>query len=57
VITLDAVKNVIDVEVPAAELAARKAKWKAPPLKAKKGTLYKYIKNVTSASEGCTTDE
>jgi dihydroxy-acid dehydratase len=56
-ITLDAVKNVIDLEVPAAELAARKAKWKAPPLKAKKGTLYKYIKNVRSASEGCTTDE
>jgi len=56
-ITLDAVKNVIDLEVPAAELAARKAKWKAPPLKARKGTLYKYIKNVRSASEGCTTDE
>ena len=56
-ITLDAVKNVIDIEVPAAEMAARKAKWKAPPLKARKGTLYKYIKNVRSASEGCTTDE
>jgi dihydroxy-acid dehydratase len=32
------------------------AAWKAPPLKATSGTLYKYIKNVTSASEGCVTD-
>ena len=28
-----------------------------PALKATKGTLYKYIKNVKSASEGCVTDE
>ncbi|GBF89576.1 dihydroxy-acid dehydratase [Raphidocelis subcapitata] len=39
-----------------AELARRRAAWKAPPLKATKGTLYKYIKNVASASEGCITD-
>lgn len=32
------------------------AAWKAPPLKATRGTLYKYIKNVSSASEGCVTD-
>ncbi len=31
--------------------------WKAPPYKATRGTLYKYIKNVKSASEGCVTDE
>ena len=38
------------------ELAARRAAWKAPPLKATSGTLYKYIKLVTGASEGCVTD-
>ena len=31
--------------------------WTAPPLKATRGTLFKYIKNVRSASEGCVTDE
>ena len=35
----------------------RRARWKAPPYKATRGTLYKYIKNVKSASEGCVTDE
>ena len=39
-----------------AELAARRAAWTAPPLKATQGTLYKYIKNVSSASLGCVTD-
>jgi len=38
------------------EMAKRKAKWVAPPLKATQGTLYKYIKNVNTASEGCVTD-
>jgi dihydroxy-acid dehydratase len=38
------------------ELAARKAAWVAPPLKATSGTLYKYIKMTSSASEGCVTD-
>jgi dihydroxy-acid dehydratase len=56
-ITIDAKKRVLDVEVSADELAARRAKWSAPPLKATRGTLYKYIKNVKSASEGCVTDE
>lgn len=39
------------------ELARRKAAWTAPPLPAKRGTLFKYIKNVASASLGCVTDE
>jgi dihydroxy-acid dehydratase len=56
-ITLDARKNIIDLDVPAAELARRRAAFKAPPLKATRGTLYKYIKTVKSASEGCVTDE
>jgi dihydroxy-acid dehydratase len=56
-ITLDADKNVITIDVTDAELAKRKAAWKAPAYKATRGTLYKYIKNVKSASEGCVTDE
>jgi dihydroxy-acid dehydratase len=56
-ITIDAEKNSIDVALGADELAKRKAAWKAPPLKATRGTLYKYIKNVKNASEGCVTDE
>ena len=56
IITIDAESRVIDLEVPAEELAKRKAAWVAPPLKASKGTLYKYIKCVSSASEGCVTD-
>jgi dihydroxyacid dehydratase/phosphogluconate dehydratase len=39
------------------EMASRAKSWKAPPLKATRGTLYKYIKTVSSASKGCVTDE
>lgn len=56
-IVIDAGKNLLAVEISDAELAARKARWKAPPYKATRGTLYKYIKNVKNASEGCVTDE
>jgi dihydroxy-acid dehydratase len=34
-----------------------RAAWTAPKLKAERGTLYKYIKNVASAAQGCVTDE
>ncbi len=57
IVTINAEKNSIDVDVPAAEMAKRQAAWQAPPLKVTRGTLYKYIKNVKSASEGCVTDE
>lgn len=56
-ITVNAETNEITVEVPDAELAARKAEWEMPAYKANRGTLYKYIKNVKTASEGCVTDE
>ena len=56
-ITIDAEKNRLDVALSDAELAKRKAAWKAPAFKANRGTLYKYIKTVKSASEGCVTDE
>lgn len=57
VITIDAEVNRIDVAVSEAEFADRRTGWKAPPYKNTRGTLYKYIKNVKSASEGCVTDE
>lgn len=56
-IVIDAGRNLLEMEVSAADLAARRARWQAPPYKATRGTLYKYIKNVKSASEGCVTDE
>ena len=56
-ITLDAEANLITVDVSDAEFEKRRKAWKAPAFKATRGTLYKYIKNVKSASEGCVTDE
>jgi dihydroxy-acid dehydratase len=56
-ITIDAEHNLIAVELSDEEIARRKAAFVPPPFKASNGTLYKYIKNVKSASEGCVTDE
>jgi dihydroxy-acid dehydratase len=56
-ITIDAGNNELSVALSAKELKARRAAWQAPPYKATRGTLYKYIKSVKSASEGCVTDE
>jgi dihydroxy-acid dehydratase len=55
-ISIDAEKREITLHVSDTELSSRKAKWKAPPLKYSKGTLYKYAKNVQDASRGCITD-
>ncbi len=57
IVTIDAEKNTIDLNVSEADFAKRRAGWKRPPFKVSRGTLYKYIKNVKSASEGCVTDE
>ncbi|MEL6916232.1 MAG: dihydroxy-acid dehydratase [Bacteroidota bacterium] len=57
IVTIDAEKNSISVELSDEEIAHRKAKWQQPPLKVRKGSLYKYAKTVSSASEGCVTDE
>ena len=56
-ITIDASSNEISVDVPAGEMAARRKAWTAPPLKATRGTLAKYVRLVRSAAEGCVTDE
>jgi len=56
VITIDAVKNSIDMDVSKEELEQRRKSWSAPPYKVTQGTLYKYIKTVTDAAHGCVTD-
>lgn len=57
IITIDAAKNTLSVDVSDAELAARRRAWTMPPYKATRGTLAKYIRLVKSASLGCVTDE
>ncbi|GHA12540.1 dihydroxy-acid dehydratase [Arenicella chitinivorans] len=56
-VTLDAVNNRIEVDLSDDELAQRREAWVAPPLKATRGTLFKYIRYVQNASKGCVTDE
>lgn len=56
-ITIDAVNNTINAAITEEEWAARKADWTAPQLTVENGLLRKYAKTVSSASEGCVTDE
>ena len=56
-ITIDSVNNSIDLDIPEEELMQRKSRWIEPKLKANFGVLYKYAKTVSSASDGCVTDE
>ena len=56
-ITINAKTNQVNVDLTNEEMAQRKADWVMPPYKARRGTLYKYIKSVKSASLGCVTDE
>ena len=57
VISIDAVKNTINMKISDEEFAKRKANWKKPESPIKQGVLLKYIRSVTSASEGCVTDK
>ncbi len=57
IITINAEDNSITLEVQEEELNKRKTNWMAPPLKVNRGVLYKYAKTVSSASQGCVTDE
>ena len=56
-ITIDAEANLLTLEIDDEELERRRGEWTMPPYKETRGTLYKYIKNVKNASEGCVTDE
>ncbi len=55
-ITLDAVNNIIQLEVDEDELQARRRAWIQPPLSVKNGALYKYALLVQNAANGCITD-
>jgi dihydroxy-acid dehydratase len=55
-ITIDAKKRVIQLNVSARELAARRKKWKAPKPRYTRGLLAKYMKLVSTASRGAITD-
>ena len=56
-ISIDAEKNSITLDISKQEINKRKLNWKAPNLKVKSGSLFKYANCVTSASLGCITDK
>ncbi len=56
-VTIDAGQRLLSVAVSEDEMVRRQEQWSMPPYKARRGTLYKYIKNVADASSGCVTDE
>jgi dihydroxy-acid dehydratase len=55
-ITIDAKKRIVQLNVSAKELAARKKKWKQPKPRYSKGLLAKYMRLVSTASKGAITD-
>ena len=57
VIEINVATKSITLKVDEKIIAERKEKWRQPALKATKGVLYKYAKSVTTAAEGCVTDE
>jgi dihydroxy-acid dehydratase len=54
-ITIDAKKRLIQLNVSARELAARRKKWKAPKPRYTSGLMAKYMKLVSTASRGAVT--
>jgi dihydroxy-acid dehydratase len=55
-ITIDAKRQLIQLNVPAKEIAARRKKWKQPKPRYTRGLLAKYVKLVSTASKGAITD-
>lgn len=56
-ITIDAINNTLEAELTPEEIEKRRAEWDKPSLREVSGYLFKYRKLVSSASEGCVTDE
>ena len=56
-ITIDAVNNTLSAHLSGEEIAERRKHWQTPSIKAESGLLLKYARSVSSASEGCVTDE
>jgi len=55
-ITIDSDNRAMNLEISDEELQKRKEKWNKPDLKITNGSLYKYAKLVSTASNGCVTD-
>jgi dihydroxy-acid dehydratase len=55
-VVIDAVSNVLNLEISEETLVQRRSAWTPRPLPATSGILLKYAKTVSSASEGCVTD-
>ena len=56
IITIDAETNTLCVDLSDQEIEKRRINWVQPPYKFSKGVLLKYIKSVSTASQGCVTD-
>jgi dihydroxy-acid dehydratase len=55
-ITIDAKKQLLQLNVSSKELAARRKKWKQPKPRYTRGLMAKYMKLVSTASKGAITD-
>ena len=55
-ITIDAHTLLLELNVPEAEIARRRAAWKAPAPRYTRGVLAKFAKNASSASKGAVLD-
>ena len=55
-VTIDAKQRLLQLNVPDAEIAARRAAWRAPAPRYPNGVLAKYAKLVSSAARGAVTD-
>jgi dihydroxy-acid dehydratase len=56
-ILIDAVNNIISLQISEEVIAERRNRYVQPALKVTKGVLYKYAKTVSDAASGCVTDE
>ena len=56
-ITIDAINNRIEVHLDKEEIEKRRQSWQPKAPRVKRGILYKYGQSVSSATEGCVTDE
>ncbi|HBO96761.1 MAG TPA: dihydroxy-acid dehydratase, partial [Candidatus Omnitrophica bacterium] len=55
-ITIDTVKRELNLNIPEQEIKDRLSRWQAPAPRYTRGVLSKYMKEVTSASQGSVTD-
>ena len=56
-IELDAINRSISLKISEEEITSRRSKWQKPALSVHSGVLYKYARTVSTAAEGCVTDE